>query len=103
MGTNSVMQVIETGLMVLSTTELLRDRQLQLFYILARSCGLSREAQSLYFYVKSDYSVDIDTVKAKGNNYFFKLFLCFLYVVCMFVCRCAHPNRNKKLKSGTFC
>lgn len=75
------MQVIETGLMVLSTTELSRDRQLQLFYILARSCGLSREAQSLYFYVKSDYSMLTltNTVKAKGNIF---IIIIFVFVVC---------------------
>lgn len=103
MVTNSVMQVIETGLMVLSTTELLRDRQLQLFYILARSSGLPREAQSLYFYVKSDYSVLTltNTVKAKGNNFFI---IIFVFVVCsVHVCvQMCSPKWKQKVEIRYF-
>lgn len=103
MGTNSVMQVIETGLMVLSTTELLRDRQLQLFYILARSCGLSREAQSLYFYVKSDYSIDIDK-HCKGQREQLFFLIIFVFLVCsVHVCvQMCSPKSKQKVEIRYF-
>lgn len=94
------MQVIETGLMVLPTTEFSRDRQLQLFYILARSFGLSREAQSLYFYVKSDYSMLTltNTVKAKGNFFFI---IIFVFVVCS-VHVCVSPKWKQEVEIRYF-